>query len=65
MSYLDFPFLPEAMGGRSRDSRRFCSHEEVRKRLGMEHMFTPVLLIYHERHNSKGVFLVFGGGGTW
>jgi len=29
MSYLDLPFIPEAMGGRSVDPRRFCSHEEV------------------------------------
>jgi len=29
MSYLDLPFIPEAMQGKSQDSRRFCSHEEV------------------------------------
>ena len=29
MSFLDFPFLPSAMGGRSHDARRFCSHSEV------------------------------------
>lgn len=30
MSYLDLPFVPESMGGRSVDSRRFCTHEEVK-----------------------------------
>jgi len=29
MSYLDMPFIPEAMAGRSIDTRRFCGHEEV------------------------------------
>lgn len=30
MSYLDFPFIPEAMQGRSTDARRFPHHTEVR-----------------------------------
>lgn len=30
MSFLDFPFLPDMMGGRSHDHRRFCSHSEAR-----------------------------------
>ncbi len=30
MSFTDFPFLPGAMWGRSKDSRQFPSHEEVR-----------------------------------
>ena len=29
MAYLDFPFAPEAMLGRSEDDRVFCSHAEV------------------------------------
>ena len=29
MAYLDFPFAPEAMLGRSKDDRVFCSHAEV------------------------------------
>lgn len=29
MSFLDLPFLPEAMRGRSIDPRRYCSHQEV------------------------------------
>lgn len=29
MSYLDVPFIPEAMDGRSLDGRRFCGHAEV------------------------------------
>lgn len=29
MSFSDFPFIPEAMGGKSHDSRRFPSHTEV------------------------------------
>ena len=30
MAFTDFPFEPALMRGRSRDSRRFCGHEEVR-----------------------------------
>ena len=30
MSYSDFPFIPEAMQGRSKDPRRFPHHTEVR-----------------------------------
>ncbi|BDA50060.1 Flavin-containing monooxygenase FMO GS-OX3 [Coccomyxa sp. Obi] len=29
MSYSDFPFIPDAMGGRSKDSRRYPHHTEV------------------------------------
>ena len=29
MAFLDFPFLPEAMLGKSEDGRVFCSHAEV------------------------------------
>ena len=29
MSYSDFPFIPEAMHGRSKDPRRFPHHTEV------------------------------------
>ena len=29
MSFSDFPFIPEAMGGRSVDPRRYCRHQEV------------------------------------
>ena len=29
MSYSDFPFIPEAMYGRSKDPRRFPHHTEV------------------------------------
>lgn len=29
MSYIDFPFLPDCMGGRSVDSRMYPSHQEV------------------------------------
>ena len=30
MSFSDFPFIPEAMGGRSIDVRRYCCHQEVK-----------------------------------
>jgi hypothetical protein len=30
MSYLDFPFVPEAMGGASHDPRIYPLHSEVR-----------------------------------
>ena len=29
MSYTDFPFIPEAMAGKSEDARRFPHHTEV------------------------------------
>lgn len=34
MSYTSLPFLPDYMGGRSVDPRRFPCHEEVNKCLG-------------------------------
>ena len=32
MSFLDLPFLPEAMRGQSVDARRYCGHQEVCQR---------------------------------
>lgn len=29
MSFLDLPFVPEAMRGKSVDARRYCGHQEV------------------------------------
>ncbi|KAK9862092.1 hypothetical protein WJX84_002278, partial [Apatococcus fuscideae] len=44
MSFLDFPFLPDAMGGRSHDTRRFCSHSEV---LAYLEAFTDAFSLRH------------------
>ena len=51
MSFSDFPFIPEAMGDKSHDSRRFPSHTEVQAWL--EVFATRYGLRQHIKFNSQ------------
>ena len=55
MSFSDFPFIPEAMGDRSHDSRRFPSHTEVQAWL--EVFAAKFELRQHVRFNSPVAML--------
>ena len=55
MSFSDFPFIPEVMGDRSHDSRRFPSHTEVQAWL--EVFAAKFELRQHVRFNSPVAML--------